>query len=94
MSLDLIPSDTDICVCTDLDEVFESGWRKKLEENYIKDYRVGYTYNWHINEEGKADVTFILDKIHPRNGYSWTHPVHEVLTYTGNNNEKIQATVD
>ena len=78
-SLDLVPLDTDICVCTDLDEVFESGWRKKIEEKYIEGSRVGYTYNWHINEDGIADVTFILDKIHPRSGYSWTHPVHEVL---------------
>ena len=30
-SLDMVPLDTDICVCTDLDEIFESGWRKKLE---------------------------------------------------------------
>lgn len=27
-SLKLLPEDTDICVCTDLDEVFEPGWRK------------------------------------------------------------------
>ena len=32
-SLELLPEDTDICVCTDLDEVFEKGWRKKLEES-------------------------------------------------------------
>lgn len=80
MSLDLIPSDCDICVCTDLDEVFESGWREKLENHYKIGARVGYTYNWHINDNGVADVTFILDKIHPRKCYSWTHPVHEVLT--------------
>ena len=78
-SLNLVPSDADICVCTDLDEVFVSGWRKKLEENYVEGCRVGYTYNWHINEDGIPDVTFILDKIHPRSDYSWTHPVHEVL---------------
>lgn len=30
-SLDLVPMDTDICVCTDLDEVFHPGWRKLLE---------------------------------------------------------------
>ena len=80
MSLDLVPKDTDICICTDLDEVFESGWRKRLEKNYKQGARVSYTYNWHINEDGIADVTFLLDKIHPRNGYKWTHPVHEVLT--------------
>ena len=32
VSLKLVPNDTDICVCTDLDEVFVNGWRKKLEE--------------------------------------------------------------
>lgn len=30
-SLDMVPSDTDICVCIDLDEVIELGWREKLE---------------------------------------------------------------
>ena len=78
-SLELVPKDTDICVCADLDEVFESGWREKLEKNYITGYRVNYTYNWHINDKGIADVTFLLNKIHPRFGYKWTHPVHEVL---------------
>ena len=29
-SLALVPEDADICVCTDLDEVFEKGWRKLL----------------------------------------------------------------
>ena len=29
-SLELVPEDTDICVCTDLDEVFRPGWRKAL----------------------------------------------------------------
>ena len=31
LSLDMVPKDTDICVCTDLDEVFNKGWRKELE---------------------------------------------------------------
>ena len=79
-SLELVPKDADICVCTDLDEVLESDWRDKLENKYINGYRVNYTYNWHINEDGVPDVTFLLNKIHPREGYKWTHPVHEVLT--------------
>ena len=33
-SLELLPDDTDICVCTDLDEVLLPGWRKKLEESW------------------------------------------------------------
>ena len=79
-SLELVPKDTDICVCTDLDEVFNSGWRKILEDNYVKGSRVNYTYNWHINDKGVADVTFLLNNIHPRENYFWCHPVHEVLT--------------
>lgn len=79
-SLSLVPKDADICVCTDLDEVFVSGWREKLEKYYIEGSRVNYTYNWHINDKGIPDISFILNKIHPRNGYIWTHPVHEVLT--------------
>lgn len=85
-SLDMVPLDTDICICTDLDEIFETGWREKLEQNYIEGSRVNYTYNWHINEDGVADVTFLLNKIHPRLGYVWTHPVHEVLTPLSNEN--------
>ena len=79
-SLELVPEDTDICVCTDLDEVFNSGWRTILEDNYVKGSRVNYTYNWHINDKGVADVTFLLNNIHPRENYFWCHPVHEVLT--------------
>ena len=86
-SLEMVPDDTDICICTDLDEVFEIGWREKLEQHYVMGARVNYTYNWHINEDDVADVTFLLNKIHPKKGYSWTHPVHEVLK--NDNEEKI-----
>ena len=86
LSLDLVPGDTTLCVCTDLDEVFLPGWRKLLENNYRGETRIGYTYNWHL-KDGKPDVSFILDKIHTRFDYKWTHPVHEVLENI-NNNEK------
>ena len=79
-SLEMVPVDTDICVCTDLDEVFLPGWRKILEDNYKPNNRVYYTYNWHINDKGEGDVTFLLNNIHPRKNYYWLHPVHEVLT--------------
>ena len=29
LSLEMVPKDADICVCIDLDEVLEKGWRKK-----------------------------------------------------------------
>ena len=41
-SLELVPKDTDICVCTDLDEVFESGWREKLENICFKEHKIPF----------------------------------------------------
>ena len=79
-SLNLVPIDTDICVCTDLDEVFEKGWRKKLEKNWTKNTtRARYTYNWSLDSNNKPITTFYTEKIHSRNNYKWTHPVHEIL---------------
>ena len=91
-SLDLVPSDTDICVCTDLDEVFIPGWREELEKVW-KDgtNRVKYVYNWSLDEENKPIISFYGEKIHSRNDYKWTHPVHEVLTFNGVN-ERFELT--
>ena len=89
LSLDMVPEDADICVCTDLDEVFEKGWRKKLEKIWQENTtRLGYNYNWSLTKDKKPIVNFYIEKIHTRNDYVWTHPVHEVLTYIGNKNEK------
>lgn len=86
LSLELVPLDTDICVCTDLDEVFEPGWRKKLEEQWKENTtRAKYAYNWSLDENNIPIISFYIEKIHARKDYKWTHPVHEVLTYT---NEK------
>lgn len=80
-SLDLIPQDYNICFCTDLDEIIMPGWKEKILENWHDDVtRLRYTYNWSFDEYGKPATTFMINKIHARNGYKWTHPVHEVLT--------------
>lgn len=87
-SLKMVPMDADICVCTDLDEVMSEGWREKLESIWKKNTtRAAYNYNWHFDENGNPDVNFYIEKIHNRNNYTWTHPVHEVLTYIGDTNE-------
>lgn len=89
-SLKLVSNDVDICVCIDLDEVIEKGWRKKLEEIWDdKTTRLLYLYNWHFNEYGKPDVTFYYEKIHSRKNYKWIHPVHEILESSQDENKKI-----
>ena len=93
LSLDLVPLDTDICVCTDLDEVFLPGWRKKLEDQWTKDAtRARYNYNWSLDKNNKPLVNFNIEKIHTRHNYKWTHPVHEVLTFTGEQENTITLT--
>lgn len=91
-SLDLVPDDTDICVCTDLDEVFESGWRKKLESIWHNNTtRVRYNYNWQLDKNNNPKVNFYIEKIHKKDGYSWYHPVHEILKY---NKDEVFVTTD
>ncbi len=79
-SLNLVPEDTDICVCTDLDEVFSPGWREKLENSWNDGNRLRYLYNWSLDEEGNPLVSFLYEKIHDRHHYKWVYPVHEVLS--------------
>ena len=83
-SLELVPEDADICVCTDLDEMFRPGWRAALEKVWKPGTgQVTYRYTWSFNPDGSEGVVFWYEKIHPRQGYRWTHPVHEVLSWIG-----------
>ncbi|MBQ9014136.1 MAG: glycosyltransferase [Bacilli bacterium] len=92
-SLKLVPKDYDICVCMDLDEVISKGWRKKLEmlwKNNVNHLR--YNYNWSHDKNGNPKVNFYIEKIHARKDFTWTHPVHEVLKYTGD--KEVWKTTD
>ena len=92
-SLEMVPEDFDICVCTDLDEIFIPGWRKILESIWDSNTdRLMYNYNWLLDENNNSLVNFYIEKIHSRKNYKWIHPVHEVLTYTGNDNENKKVT--
>lgn len=83
-SLELVPEDTDICVCTDLDEVLHPGWREKLERAWGDGVsQARYRYTWSFNPDGSEGHVFWIEKIHARRGFRWTHPVHEVLSWVG-----------
>ena len=87
-SMKLVSPDADLLVCTDLDEVFVTGWRAKLEsawEAAIKEGRkpttTQYEYVWNFKPDGSDDVKFLYEKVHIPNVAQWEHPVHEVLSY-------------
>jgi len=89
-SLKLVGNDIDICICIDLDEVIEKGWRNKIENIWNDNItRLLYIYNWHFDKNGNPDVTFYSEKIHSRKGYKWVNPVHEILEYEGNEKKEI-----
>lgn len=83
-SLELVPEDADLCVCTDLDEVFRPGWRQALEKAWFPGCsQISYRYTWSFSDDGSEGVVFWIEKIHARHGFRWGHPVHEVLQWTG-----------
>lgn len=89
IALDHIPEDADICVSNDLDEVFEKGWRRKLEEAWKPEYtRARYLFTWSYHGDGTPDKQFPMEKIHRRHDFRWVHPVHEVLEYGGTDEDK------
>lgn len=82
-SMELPPSDGDILVCTDLDEVFCPGWRKRLEQAWRPWHTTArYEYVWSFGPDGADGVKFFYEKIHRPGVCRWMHPVHEVLEYT------------
>lgn len=79
-SLSLIPADSDICVCIDLDEIFVHGWAETLRANWNENiYQARYRYTWNFNPDGSEGIVFFADKIHKYGKFMWIHPVHEVL---------------
>jgi glycosyltransferase involved in cell wall biosynthesis len=85
-----VPEGVDICVSNDLDEVFEPGWRQKLESAWTPECtRARYLFTWSFNKDGTPSKQFPMEKIHLRKGFRWVRPVHEVLEYTGTGKDHI-----
>ena len=69
-SLELVPDDADICICTDLDEILHPGWRALLEKAWTPGTtRAAYRYTWNFNPDGSEGYVFWTEKAHCRHGY-------------------------
>ncbi len=90
LSMDMVAEDADICVCTDLDEVFVPGWRAAMEKAWRDGVKtLKYRYTWSFSDDGSEGYVFWIGKTHARRGFRWVHPVHEVLEFEGG--EPLQA---
>ena len=89
-SMKLIPEDTTIFVCTDLDEVLEPGWADILRSEWDekKHKKAWYKYAWSHKEDGSPARVFYYDKIHSK-GWKWKYPVHEMLVLEDEENNII-----
>jgi hypothetical protein len=73
-SLELVPVETDVCVCVDLDEALVPGWRDDVERLWAPGVtRLRYRYAW------SDELAFWYDAVHARDGYEWRMPAHEAL---------------
>lgn len=90
-SLAMVSNDVDICVCLDIDERFNPGWRKIVEKNWKNDTKlISYRYTWSFDEDGNEGTVFYINKIHARHDFYWKHPVHEVITHARNSSLQPQ----
>jgi len=72
--LSLIPTDIDICISLDLDEVLEEGWREEVKRFWTPE-TTRMRYKFDVGPNG----IFYGEKIHARKGYFWKWPCHEWL---------------
>jgi glycosyltransferase involved in cell wall biosynthesis len=71
-ALAMLPTDIDVCVSLDLDEVLQPGWRQEIERVWVEGTtRLRYGFDW------GCGIVFKYEKIHGRRGYRWHHPCHE-----------------
>lgn len=79
-SMKLVPADTDICICTDLDERLTPTWGEKMRNLWHDGCERGYyLYAWSHQEDGSPGRVFWYDKIHAPTKWQWHFPVHEAL---------------
>ena len=80
----MVPFDFDLLIALDLDEIMPDGWRGCIERAWSPGVTsLRYEFAWSHKPDGSPDLIYWATKIHSRHGWSWRHPVHEVLKYSG-----------
>jgi glycosyltransferase involved in cell wall biosynthesis len=80
VALEMVPSNTDVCVSLDMDEVIEQGWQIKLKEQWhgnIGNYK--YIAEWKDEAKTIPAVTAPRTRLHARQGFEWHRKIHEVI---------------
>ena len=92
-SMKLIPNDVDICVVSDLDEVYEPGWSEILKQKFAQGYNQVQGYIINYNKAGKETFRYRSNKTHNNSPFwIWTRAIHEGIDYYGN--EQVKTCFD
>jgi glycosyltransferase involved in cell wall biosynthesis len=78
-ALAMLPSDINMCISLDMDEVLTEGWREALEKTTGNRIQYKYVWSWKDAEEKHPHITHTNDKIHSRYGFRWKNLVHETV---------------
>jgi glycosyltransferase involved in cell wall biosynthesis len=79
-SLALIPEEFDMCIQLDMDETLQPGWRQIVEKAFAEGNSWPiYKHVTSRTPDGKPRTYQHYFKIHPRKGFIWKYPIHEVL---------------
>lgn len=96
-SLDLIPDEYNIRVCTDLDERWaQDNWADLIRKFWKEEHpRMIYSYVWSHNEDGSDGLNFIINKIHGKDpDLRWEGAVHEHLTFMSTGSREFKTCID
>ena len=81
-SMKLIPDDTDICVVSDCDQIFRSGWANILREAYKRGVDEVYGPIIDYDDQNNEIKRFLSQNVHPNKpGWYWDRPIHEGIYY-------------
>lgn len=83
-SMKLIPEDTDICVVSDLDQVFRPGWSSVLKQLWAQGHYEIDGPCIDYDEQNNIEKTIVSRNVHPNDpNWHWIRPIHEGLYYFG-----------
>lgn len=83
-----VPGAVDFCLCLDLDEVMQPGWRQAFDaavDAYPECNRIRYRFVSRTLSDGTPDTVFMRDLCTRRHGFVWRNPIHEALLPTVQN---------
>lgn len=79
-ALALVPTDVDVCIIQDMDEVLDPGFVQSVREHWVDGVHRGWV-------KLNTDVDWDADRVHARHGFRWVFPCHErCVRYVGPEN--------